>query len=443
MVIQTTAGSNVKWITGKQKPLAGINKSMDTLPTVLDTIRSLVSRERKRLPVPGNRCHVGFVGNVPEPCGGAELFLQNLISQLSEFPVSVALVRWQKQIMHYDGSVVELVYRERETVERDEDSGAKIHYLIRPTPGWLIVKLVMIFRLAAKATGFFHRENVQVIHCHLLAPNIYYSFIASRLLRVPLVITIHGLVDVDEPGHILHQRYKKLEKRLIIWILKKCDRVITVSREITERCAALGIPHLDTKSCGIDTRYFQPADSEERGILFIGNLTEGKGFKLLLQAYDRVRNSINEPLYLAGKNPTKYDFNNDPDIVHLGLLSQADLRQAIQASKLVVLPSRSEGMPLSVLEAMSCNKPVLVTPVGELAHLIVDGENGFLCDTDSVDSLARRIEEILDNDSGLSGSLGDKPRVSVREYDIRNIAHWHWRLYRSLVASASDQTQSV
>jgi len=415
---------------------------MDTLPTVLGTIRDLARRERRNGFDPGKQCHVGFVGNVPEPCGGAELFLQNLISHLGGFPVRMALVRWQKQIMHYDGSAVELVYRERETVEQDSDSGTSIHYLIRPTPGWLFIKLFRIFRLATKATGFFHRENVQIIHCHLLAPNIYYAFIASRLLHIPLITTIHGLVDVEEPSYVLHKRYKKLEKRLIIWILKQCDRVITVSREITEHCEALGIPHLATKSCGIDTRYFSPVESEERGILFIGNLTEGKGFDLLMQAYKSVKGRINEPLYLAGKNPANYVFNDDPDVTNLGLLSREELRLAIQKSRLVVLPSRSEGLPLSVLEAMSCNKPVLVTPVGELAHLIVDGENGFICDTGSVGSLASRMEEILDKCNGLTGSLGDKPRVSIKEYDIRDIARWHWHLYRSLVVNPGGQMHS-
>ena len=241
--------------------------------------------------------------------------------------------------------------------------------------------------------------------------------------------------------HILHHRYAALEKRLLIWILKRCDRVIAVSREIKNYCETRGIQNIETKGGGIDTKYFRPAEGEERGILFIGNMTESKGFNRLLQAYELIRKRVGEPLRLAGKNPANIDFNNDPDIHYLGVLSREDLRQAIQGAMLVVLPSASEGMPLSVLEAMSCNKPVLVTPVGELVHLIVDGENGFLCDTHSVDSLAARIEEILGDYPGIKVSLGDKPRASVRDYDIRCLAQWHWHLYRHLVHSAAELTQ--
>lgn len=419
----------------------GMSSSMNKPPTVSGTIWALINRTRLKAPAAEDGCCVGFVGNIPEPRGGAELFLQNLISQLSELPIRMALVRWQRQIMHYEGSRTELVYRERETIEEDGNTGTRIHYLLRHTPGWLIIKLLRFFRLAVKATGFLHGEGVQVIHCHLLVPNIYYAFIAARILQVPLIVTIHGLVDIAQPGHILHTRYAAFERRLLIRVLKQCDCVIAVSREIRDYCESLGICNLEIKSGGIDTRYFSPANGDEHGILFVGNLTESKGFNLLLQAYERLRARIGEPLYLAGKNPADYDFSTDPDIRYLGVLSRAELREAMQRSKLVVLPSKSEGLPLSVIEAMSCNKPVLVTPVGELAHLIIDGENGFLCTGQSVDSLAERIEEVLADYPGLKRSLGSKPRDSVREYDIRHLARWHWHLYRDQVALAAGLPQ--
>ncbi len=421
---------------------------MNKPPSVLGTIWTLISRNRLKTPAASECCCVGFVGNIPEPRGGAELFLQSLIAQLSELPVRMVLVRWQRQIMHYDGSRTEQVYRDRETIEQDADTGTRIHYLLRHTPRWLIPRLIRIFGLAVKATGFLHGEGVQVIHCHLLVPNIYYAFIAARILRVPLVVTIHGLVDIEQPGQFLHQpgqflhrRYAAFEKRLLVRVLKNCDRVIAVSREIRDYCESLGIPNLEIKSGGIDTRYFSPAGEDECGILFIGNLTDSKGFNLLLQAYERLRGRISEPLNLAGKNPANHDFSRDPDISYLGVLSREDLRRAIQGSKLVVLPSKSEGLPLAVLEALSCNKPVLVTPVGELAHLIVDGENGFLCATGSVDSLADKLVEILGNYPQIRASLGCKPRDSVREYDIRHLARWHWHLYRQHIASAAGLPQ--
>ena len=402
-------------------------------------IGMLGSQFRRKEAIPDERCHIGFIGNIPEPKGGAELFLLNLISHLSKMPTSLTLIRWQKQIMNYEGAINEVAYREKEVIELDDYLNLKIHFLFNPTPGWLIPKILRIMRLAIKTADSLRNGGTQIIHCHLLIPNIYFAFIASRLLKIPLIVTIHGLVDLTQPGHIVGRRYAAIENRILIKILKKCNCVISVSNEIMQYCKTLGLQNLELQSCGIDTEYFCPAPGEDRGILFIGNLTNRKGFDLLLQAFAQVRNNVSEPLYLAGKNPTGYNSGNDPDIVHLGVLSQADLRHAIQRSKLIVLPSRSEGLPLSVLEAMSCNKPVLVTPVGELAHLIVDGQNGYFCKLGSVDSLANRIEEILSNYDHCKTSLGLKPRLSAQEFDIRRITQWHWQLYIRILGTTGRQ----
>lgn len=412
-------------------------------PSVPEACRRLLFHRRRSAADTDPRCCVGFVGNIPEPRGGAELMLRNLITQLGELPVRMALVRWQRQVMHYDGSRTEQVYRERETIEEDAETGTMIHYLLRHTPGWMPVRLARILRLAIKATAFLHGAGVQVIHCHLLVPNIYYAYIAARILRIPLLVTIHGLVDIEQPGHILHPRYKAFEKRLLVRVLKRCDCVIAVSHEIRDYCRSLGIMNLQIRSGGVDTRYFSPGEGDGRGILFVGNLTESKGLDHLLQAYARLRGRVSEPLYLAGKNPLQLDFSAAEDIDYLGVLSRAELRDAIRRSKLVVLPSKSEGLPLAILEAMSCNKPVLVTPVGELAHLIVDGENGFLCTMQSVESLAERLEEILTDYPGLKQRLGSRPRDSVREYDIRHLARWHWQLYLQHVAATARVPQLV
>ena len=198
------------------------------------------------------------------------------------------------------------------------------------------------------------------------------------------------------------------------------------------------ITNVEISTCGIDTEFFTPEARSERGILFIGNLIDAKGLDVLLEAYAAIRGQVDEPLLLAGRNPSNLSFRKDSGVSYLGALNHSTLREAIRRCKLVVLPSRSEGLPLSVLEAMSCNKIVLVTAVGGLKHLVVDSRSGFLLDGLNVRSLGERMVEILSNYEELKTRLGDKPRRSVVRYDIRRVAERHHRLYSHMVSHARE-----
>ena len=264
-----------------------------------------------------------------------------------------------------------------------------------------------------------------------------FGLIASSILKVPFLVTIHGMVDLIQPGYIFsNRRIKELEFNLLTRLLRRCDGVIGVSDEIVEYCRERGIEKISKISAGIDTDFFKPNMTQERGILFIGNLNHRKGFDLLLEAYRKIREETEEPLYLVGKNPDMLDCK-EKNVFYLGLLGPDKLLRVIQKSKLIVLPSRTEGLPLSILEAMSCNKPVLVSPVGELVSVINDSENGFFLKEYSAKNLGRQILYIINNYSNLKAVIGDNPRKSVLKYDIRRIAEMHWGLYQELTSSNS------
>jgi glycosyltransferase involved in cell wall biosynthesis len=138
----------------------------------------------------------------------------------------------------------------------------------------------------------------------------------------------------------------------------------------------------------------------------------------------------------VGKNPDMLDCK-EKNVFYLGLLGPDELLRAIQKSKLIVLPSRTEGLPLSILEAMSCNKPVLVSPVGELVSVINDSWNGFFLKEFSAKSLGRQLLHIINNYSNTKAVIGDNPRKSVLKFDIRKITELHWDLYQKLTSSGS------
>ena len=178
---------------------------------------------------------VGFVGNVSEPSGGAEVFLAGLISSLGDKVEGMALARWQWQVFDYEQQKTVLTYRDARVVEWDQGKKLSTYYVYRPV-GKLLPFGVMIWRALAggiRTAGFFLRERVDIVHCHLLFPNIFFAYIAARLLGKPLVVTIHGLIDLDAMNPIE-------VKSVARYMLRRCDRVIVVSEEIRRRCFEWG-----------------------------------------------------------------------------------------------------------------------------------------------------------------------------------------------------------
>jgi glycosyltransferase involved in cell wall biosynthesis len=112
------------------------------------------------------------------------------------------------------------------------------------------------------------------------------------------------------------------------------------------------------------------------------------------------------------------------------------------AAGIFVLPSRSEGMPNAVMEAMSCGLPVVVTNAspGPL-DLVKDGETGLVVQAGHPDALARAIELLARNPT-LRQRLGDAARKRVSEYELSNVMPIWERLTATDSAATSRSTGS-
>jgi glycosyltransferase involved in cell wall biosynthesis len=185
---------------------------------------------------------------------------------------------------------------------------------------------------------------------------------------------------------------------------------------------------------------------DEIVLLYAGQIEKRKGLNFLVEAFRRVSDKYpHTHLVIAGSSdiwqPTPETQLYEEEIrkkcrrlnVHfLGKLSQREIPKVYKSADIFVLPSLSEGFPLSVLEVMASGKPVVATEVGGVPEVVKDGMNGYLVQPGSVSKLADTISKLIENER-LRLRMGHKGRKIVKDYTWEKAANEINQIYRKLL----------
>jgi len=214
------------------------------------------------------------------------------------------------------------------------------------------------------------RYKYDIIHAH---SHLFYSTLLCALLRrigsSPLVITNHGLYSQTAQFRVNAIWLHTLGK----FIYATADKVICLSEHDKKELVNLGIDEskIIVIPNWVNTRKFYPDPKRtiRNRVLFVGRLVPGKGVSFLIDAFIDINKKIpNAKLIVVGSGPEEakikqlivdYSLN---DVVELKKnLNEDELIEEYQKCSVFVLPSFCEGLPLTVLEAMACGKPVIAT----------------------------------------------------------------------------------
>ena len=144
-------------------------------------------------------------------------------------------------------------------------------------------------------------------------------------------------------------------------------------------------------------------DARKNLVGYIGRLSEEKGVLNFVKAIPKVLEKENEIKFLVGgdgqlrdKIEEYLDVASLTDKVKLpGWIPDEEFSTYLNELKLFVLPSYTEGLPYTLLEAMACGTPVLATSVGAIPDAIEDGETGFIMEDNSLDGIAKNVLRVL------------------------------------------------
>ena len=262
-------------------------------------------------------------------------------------------------------------------------------------------------------------ESFDLIHSHMIHYPTYLALLARcRGLSSRVIATAHGS-DVN--------RYlmKSSLGPVLLYGLRHTNAVIGVSRPIAEALRRFGVPpnKIQYIPNGVDTAFFIPTSgSGQYDLLFFGRLKKEKGIQFVLTAVAGLkREGRRLKLAIVGQGPFLVDLKLmvpslgiESSVDFLGAMQGNSLRNVIWSSKIVVVPSLTEGLPLTLLEAMSCGKPVISARVGGIPDVVTDGVDGLLVQPGDAEALKDKIRMCLD-DSELRDRLGKRARLSVEE----------------------------
>lgn len=264
-----------------------------------------------------------------------------------------------------------------------------------------------------------------VVHAH---SHLYFSTnlaaVARRLGSTPLAITNHGLYSQSAPETVFEWYLRTLGR----WTFDTADCVFCYSDTDRDRLRELGVEtQVDVVANGIDETRFVPdgpasdlIDTDSPAVLFVGRLTEGKRPGDAIAAVERVRETIPDAtLYLAGDGELRGDLEATvaerglTDAVRfLGHVEYDAMPALYRTADVLVLPSRAEGMPRTVLEALSTGTPVVTSDLPQLQS--ITDTAGASVPVGDVPELATELHAILD-DAEAARAMGRRGREIVTQ----------------------------
>jgi glycosyltransferase involved in cell wall biosynthesis len=304
--------------------------------------------------------------------------------------------------------------------------------------------LVAILRVVAlRAAG-----RLDLLHIHMAC---YGSALRKPLLAllaaalgVPTVMHLHG-ADFDD----YCRRLSSWRRRLLVAILRRCAAVVVIGAhwrgfvvgELGLDAGRVVLIHNGAPASAMAPRAPRPEGAPAK-LLMLGELGPRKGTPELIQALARPElRQRSWSAVLAGNGPVEAYRDQ---VRALGLAEHVTLpgwrtpdqvRALLAEADLLLLPSRQEGLPVAILEAMANSVAVIATPVGAVPDAITDGQTGLVVPPGDIDALAQAIGRLVD-DPGLRQRLAANARARFDErFTIERTADAVAALYRQVAGN--------
>lgn len=278
---------------------------------------------------------------------------------------------------------------------------------------------------------------IDLVHAHWWFPGGLTGLAVSRILRVPLVTTLHGsdirLVSSVPGGRALFRR-----------VASGSAVVTTVSSWLAAQATAIAPAlHPTVVPMPVPAELFQPSTDRVPGrVLFVGKLTEQKGLHRLLQAMPLMSPAITVDVVGAGRVDDQHlrdlatSLGVADRIAWHPLLPQAELAKFYARAELHVIPAIDEGLGLTAVESLLCGTPVVAFESGGVTDVVIHDKTGILVTPGDIAGLAGAIDTLLADPTRLHrlGRQGRDHAIAV--FGTEAVARQYSKVYRGALSSS-------
>jgi glycosyltransferase involved in cell wall biosynthesis len=328
------------------------------------------------------------------------------------------------------------------TVERESDC-VTVHRIAVTQQRWQASSTFV-----ARTAALVREIKPHLQHAHELLLPATAALLAKHLSGRRVVVSVHS--SGPELGECARLQRAALGPQRVPYVLGNVDHFVAVSSAVDADFEALGIQSAKRTLIpnGVDMQRFRPLPPSERASLrhrlglpegalsvYTGRLVSEKRVLSLAKSWRHVRQKHQDAwLVLVGDGDQMEELRNlqAPGVWLAG--SQSDVVPYLQAADLFVLPSAAEGFSLSTLEGLACGLPVVVTNVGAIPQLVVDGAMGRIVPPEDMGAFVGALCDLLDQRAAW-GTMGAAARSHVAEaYSTKSMAQRLLALYQNVLS---------
>lgn len=318
--------------------------------------------------------------------------------------------------------------------------------------GFPKIRFLRIVVFWLKALLLLKRLNSDIVHAQSTLMGIV-GFLAKKLLEKPYIIYWRGSESY------LPWLFKEPISKLI---LRAADAALALTEDMKTEMQKICSRDVNVIPNGIDLESFEDLPIKEaiRGrlglnnddnlILFVGTFRPVKGLRYLIQAMNIIKQKgTSMRLMLVGYGKERdylksliEGLNLEGYVAFAGKVLNEKVPQYMAAADILVLPSLSEGFPVTILEAMASGLPIVATRVGGLPEIIKDEKNGFLVEPANPEQIADKVLTLL-ADVSLRQKMSETNRNKVQQYSWQNTVGQLEAIYRRVLKDTNKKTTCI
>ena len=236
-----------------------------------------------------------------------------------------------------------------------------------------------------------------ILHCHMSYKGSFWRkltfVIIAKLFSNSTIVHLHG----SEFKQYFSTR-GKLTQKLIIWLINNVDAFVTLSDGWKEYVKEISGRDVSVINNYVDVIELE-SNKNSKDILFLGAFIQRKGIYDLLNACAQMRCEYHLHLCGAGEDDKVESLikklNLQDKITVHGWVDKQKKSELLHSCSVMILPAYNEGLPMTLIESMGSQIPVITTPVGAIPEVIRDGYSGYLVEPGDVTQIRDKLEFVL------------------------------------------------